>query len=348
MKKFTITENRFLSSDVFLLTLKAQRSQDALMHTPGQYAAISFKVNGRPTPARCFSIVSAPNNQGILQFAIKLSGDFTHTAAGLQAGAEVMVQGPFGEFVVDRQYDRNIVMLAGGIGITPFISMIRHSATSRSPIPITLLYSCQSQKNIPFFDELVEIASTNKHINVITDGAATTSLGAQIFNGRINEAVILNATRGKTNASTYFMCGPAGFMNGMHDILIRKGVFEENIVSEAFTQGATGRAAQANKATSRSIYTFAGAALVLGVAFIMLLDVVRAVPKIAAADAAQIAQVQSTATPAATPTASATPDTSSTYTYTTQATATPTAVPTPVATPYTQTYTYRQPVTSVS
>jgi len=333
MKNFLVTETTFLTPDIFLLTLRAERERDCFIHIPGQYAAIGFQVNGRPTPMRCFSIVNAPNNTGIIQFAIKVSGSFTHTATYLQKGNKVKVQGPFGEFVVNKQFDRNVVMLAGGIGITPFMSMLRNAASTQSPIHFTLLYSCQNQAAIPFFDELIKLEQQNQNFSVqfyITNGSVAAASPAHLYEGRIDPLAIAAATPKHPNAYTYFICGPNGFMNSVQEILRSRGVYPDNIVSEAFTQGASGRAVINSQNIPKLIYKLTSAAIVLGIGFIMTLDLMRAVPKIMAAEttqASQVTEVQTTATPAST-------SISSTLT--------------PTATPYVQNYTYQQPVTSVS
>src|SRR5579864_688597 len=107
MKVYKVKHKQFLGSHTLLLTLEPRRQKDILRFYPGQYAAIGFKT-GRPTPMRCFSIVSSPNNSNELQFAMRVQGNFTQTASNLEVGDEALVHGPFGSFVIDPEIDQNV------------------------------------------------------------------------------------------------------------------------------------------------------------------------------------------------------------------------------------------------
>ena len=167
MSKYIVVQNEESPSGIIDLILQPKRKRDALSFYPGQYACIGFRQGGRPTPMRCFSIVSSPNDQERLQFVIQRQGRFTSSIARLRPGKVVTVRGPFGDFVIDEQYDRNIVMLAGGIGITPFISTLRYATEVGLSTPITLLYSCRGRDGIPFLDELTALEKRNPHLRIL-------------------------------------------------------------------------------------------------------------------------------------------------------------------------------------
>src|SRR5581483_4981754 len=90
-------------------------------------------------------------------FAMRPHGRFTSQIAHLEAGTDVRVQGPFGGFTIDPDYDHQIVMLAAGIGITPFMSMLRHAAETGLTNPILLLYTTKSSSDIPFYEEILAL-----------------------------------------------------------------------------------------------------------------------------------------------------------------------------------------------
>src|ERR1035438_1267772 len=138
-----------------VLNLNAKNSQNKIRSAPGQYAAISFRKFGRWSPVRCFSIVSN-KNEDLLQFAMRPNGLFTSNVARLKPGTKVRVQGPYGNFTIDEEYDDRIIMLAGGIGITPFISMLRYAKLTRLNKPIILLYACKSIDDLPFYEEIMD------------------------------------------------------------------------------------------------------------------------------------------------------------------------------------------------
>lgn len=298
MRKYIVDSITKLTPDVVQLSLRPQRSSSVLKFFPGQYADIGFKVHGRPTPMRCFSMVSSPNNTQQLQFALRVEGNFTQTAARLQLGDEVSVQGPFGEFVIDERYDRSVVMFAGGIGITPYMSMLRHAAESNLQIPITLLYSCRNQDEIPFFNELIELQRRNPRFRAIffvTGGVVSEAPGARIVSGRISKAWVDKVTRDTFRGSTYFLCGASGFMENLGGLLATRGVDENHILTESFTQASKTSALGGKFSLQTLTYAFSALLLLVGIGGIMVLDLDRSLPKLVSAAAQQKTTTNQTA-----------------------------------------------------
>lgn len=272
-------------SGILYVTLEPRQQRDHLHFYPGQYAAIGFSTpNGRRSPMRCFSITSSPQQPGTLQFAIRVIGRFTRTLSELPLGTEIFVQGPFGEFVIDKRYDRNVVLLAGGIGITPFMSMIRTLSITNDPLPVTLLYSYRSHHHIPFHGELREHQQHNPHLRVatfVTDTAAPPNL-PHLLSGKMNEQHIKQVVGGEYAQSTYFLCGPSGFMDSTARMLRAHGVEEERILTESFTQS-SGIIATNGLSVQKMTYAFATAVLLVGIIGISYLDLSRYVPRVQAA-----------------------------------------------------------------
>jgi len=265
-----IVQSTERQDDVLLLTL--QPTAVPMSFEPGQYAAISFRRGGRPTPARCFSIISTPRS-GVLQFAMRVKGNFTRVAADIRTGDLVEVQGPFGDFTVNSSYDRRIVMLAGGIGITPFLSMIRDLTERRAAVPVTVLYANRSAAHIPFKAALHTLAKQNRYLQI--------RLFSNDVTGQITEEHIRQLAAKHSNDTTYFVCGPKAFSRNMQRALTQVGVHETRIVSESFTQGSPvtlGRGWSVSTLT----YSLSAAVFALAVGSIMALDLVRSVPKLVA------------------------------------------------------------------
>ncbi len=324
MKLFKVRNTEIIGKDTLLLTIVPKRNRDAFNFQAGQYAAIGFKRNGRPTPMRCFSIVSSPRHPEAVQFAMRIHGDFTTAASELQMGDTVFLQGPFGEFLIDEGRHKNIIMLAGGIGITPFISMARYAVEKNSSVPMTLLYSCSRPDDIPFIDELIELEHERALFRVayfITKGTHASLQNVRGATGRIDDQRLQQLTNGKYNNYTYFICGPKQFSNALRKSLLRYGTSEERIITEEFTPSSStmsmGSAPRHN--LSRWTYGLTGASLAVATSFFMVLDLVRAVPKTLEAQALSVpSQTQqqpqssastptSTATSTPTPTSTATP-----------------------------------------
>jgi len=280
MHKYFITENKPLTATTLLLTLKKDPADKPFSFQPGQYAAISFRRNGRPTPARCFSIVSSPTEQDILQFSTRSKGHFTKALNSLKAGDEVEVRGSFGAFVFDAQRDQDTILLAGGIGITPFMSMIRFATDINLNNNITLLYSCQNQDDVPFANELLELEARNPHFKtffIISQGPTDKFAGLQVNTGRISPEVLDQIVISGYASKTVFICGPPAFMRSMAKLSQDKGVASNRIITEAFSQGP-------NRQTGKlyswpfNIYVLGAMSVVLSSFVVMVSDLLKTLP----------------------------------------------------------------------
>ncbi|MFI5271208.1 MAG: ferredoxin--NADP reductase [Candidatus Saccharimonadales bacterium] len=341
MNKYRLKKSDYISQKTLLLTLESEKGRD-LDYFPGQYAAIGYMVDGRPSPVRCFSIVSSPNQKNELQFAAKVYGDFTQSLANLNIGDEMFVYGPFGNFVLDEHLDRNVILLAGGIGITPYISIIRYATEAQLSIPITLLYSVGSQDSIPFYEELLALEKKNPYFKVfffVTNGGVEKLGPGRIFNTRIEEQHLTQLTGNNYNKFTYFICGPKAFMLAIKEALDIHGTEQSRIITEEFTPTSKQNVEYESPKFSirRWTYGLSAASLVTGVVLFMTLDITHALNKQAAAEAAANAQTTSSQSQTQNTNSTTTP---STYQQTTQPSQNST-------TPYTQSQ-YQSPVTSVS
>lgn len=277
MKQYTIADIIKHPSHV-VVRLQPTSAADVLAFFPGQYAAIGFSVGARKSPMRCFSITSSPHDT-YLEFSMRLSGNFTRTIAKLQVGQSVDVQGPYGDFVLDPS-DKAIVMLAAGIGITPYMSMLRHAADTQSTTPMTLLYACRSVEDIPFYDELRALQAKNPAIRIAIIVTNTNNDPANsIYAGRIDSELLRKATNGRLQPYTFFVCGPARFSKDMHNLLSQNGVRENAIVTEAFSQATGSGWSLRNLDIAPVTYALAGLALIVGVGAVMAVDLIRYVPK---------------------------------------------------------------------
>jgi ferredoxin-NADP reductase len=133
----------------YILNLSPQSQSDIFNFIPGQYIALGFEENNRPSPMRCFSIASSPDSQGI-QIATRSSGPFTRKMTRLRDNTNMLVEGPFGEFNIP-QNAKNVVMIAAGVGITPFMSMLRKLANQNINFNVFFLFLHQGvMKTFPF------------------------------------------------------------------------------------------------------------------------------------------------------------------------------------------------------
>lgn len=226
-----------MTDDTRLVTLKPANPSKTLQFTGGQYATFSFSVNGRPTPARCFSLVSAPNDPRTVQFAMRVKGAFTTKVSQLQPGTPVHIQGPFGNFTL-ASGSRPAVLLAGGIGITPYIGMIRDAIASDNQKPLLLLHANRSAQNMPFAAALRNFERQLPSLRVGLIAADTSGqTDPQILQGAINDNLLSQITAGNFAGKDFYICGPKGFSDSMRHLLESHGVDQSAIHSESFSQG---------------------------------------------------------------------------------------------------------------
>jgi ferredoxin-NADP reductase len=269
MHEYKVAEISNVTPSVALLTL--QNPDAKFDFSAGQYAALHFKSHGRPSPVRCFSIVSPSQEQTRLQFAFRVTGNYSYRLSQLRPGESVYVQGPFGDFTVNPQYDRSLIFIAGGIGITPFLSMLLSLTKMRLNIPITLLYACRDENDVPFADQLKQLQRQNPNLKVIfVLGKTPTSArfaNASVVTGKIDEGLVAKVYSQVAADTTYFLCGPPKFMDSLSSALSQQGVHEDRIIMEAFGQRAGTVIKLADKG-QRRIYSTTLASIAFGVAIL--------------------------------------------------------------------------------
>lgn len=224
-------------ADLVVLELADWAGGPVFGFRPGQYVMISYKnAAGVYEDKHAFSIASSPTDQAALQLGIRVGGRFTRGLLRLREGAEVFVAGPFGNFIFDEKKYMDAVFIAGGIGITPFFSAIKYVCENGIGNKLTLLYSSRTAKGMAFFDELQALEKKHKNLKClfsVTDESAPASLG-NVINQRFNE-VIISQQIGLAQGKTFFICGPAPFMEAMKSALKNISAQESQILTEAFS-----------------------------------------------------------------------------------------------------------------
>lgn len=280
MRTYTVLESKKITASTLLLTLQRDETERPLAFQPGQYAAISFERRGKPSPARCFSIVSSPTDQHLLQFSMRVRGRYTTALSKLQKGDIVDVGGPFGGFVFDVSRDTQAVFMAGGIGITPFISMLRYLSALEVENNVTLLYSCATQDDVPFGDELLAIQAAHPNLKVmfVVGNGPTDKLPAeQVSSGYISPELLDKVTNKNYSATKFFICGPPVFMKAMSGTLAKQGVPRGKILTEAFTQSSP-KQTSVLRSWPANIYALGAIGVVFGSFVVMVSDLLKTLP----------------------------------------------------------------------
>jgi ferredoxin-NADP reductase len=169
-----------------------------------------------------FSITSAPGDPE-LRITVKAVGDYTSAIRGLEAGAAAVVEGAYGSFSHRNAGERQI-WLAGGIGVTPFLSMARSLGTEGGPA-IDFYYCVEHADEALFLDELRAIAGRREDFRIVvvprdTDGFLTAK--------RLEEEL------GDLSAAHTLICGPPAMIRSLTSQLRQHGVPSTQIHSEEF------------------------------------------------------------------------------------------------------------------
>lgn len=363
---YTLTERQQLSPTARILTLRPPVRESVFPFVPGQYVAIAFRNLTRHTPTRCFSIVSSPDQTDLLQLGIRIDGTFTHSIDEQTIGTPVTVYGPFGSFAGSWSTTSPAVFIAGGIGITPFMSMIRSIRQQSPSQPTVLLYSVQSRNDIPFLDELRTHRRDNPNFYYaihLTRDTVVSPEDSDMLVGRLTPASISRMAPFAPGVANYYICGPASFMDGMTSALKELGIDTSHIHTEAFSQTAPTNTVKSLPFTIYTATALSFSAVWLGVA---TTDYLKHASAVAAANISPISTpAVATAVPTIVPTSTPTPVPTTTTTPlsvdgsattpapttipTTIPTATPTVTPTPTPTPDPTPYPTQAPIrTTVS
>ena len=185
--------------------------------------------------SRTFSIVSAPHHE-TLQFATRLRDTaFKRALGSLQPGAPVKLRGPMGNFTLPEDGARPMVMLAGGIGITPFMSMLRHAEHTRSPIERTLVYSNRRPEDAPYLDELKAMAARDPRFKLV---ATMTEMdkSERPWQGEraLVDAAFLARHLGRGASPVYYLAGPPGMVSALGTLLKETGAPAADIRTDEF------------------------------------------------------------------------------------------------------------------
>lgn len=184
--------------------------------------------------SRSFSMASAPFETDLIVATRIRDTAFKRVLKAMPTGSEVSIAGPFGSFTL-RQNSRPAVFLAGGIGITPFRSMLLQAARERLSRRLFLFYSNRRPEDAPFLDELLGFEAKTDGFRVI--GTMTdiqkSRRAWQGETGYINGAMLTKYV-GDLAAPIYYSAGPPGLVAAMQKMLSEAGVGEDDIVTEEF------------------------------------------------------------------------------------------------------------------
>jgi ferredoxin-NADP reductase len=205
---------------------------DKFEFVAGQFLPVRVKADGRDH-VRCYSISSAPSARGYLEISVKRQGLVSGTLHTiLRPGTTLSVRPPGGSFTYPAGDDRPLVLVAGGIGITPLLSMLRHAVEAEPSRRVTLLYSAATEEAFAFRDDIRSLL--RRHPQARAFFAVTQGAGSpELYAGRIDKALVRAAVPDLANAIA-MICGPQPMIDGIRQLLASLGMPEAQIRFERF------------------------------------------------------------------------------------------------------------------
>ena len=195
---------------------------------PGQFVFLRFETGGLLSESHPFSVTSYSDGDN-LSLGIKTLGDYTSMIYLLKPGVTCLIEGPFGAFSYAKAESKRQIWIAGGIGITPFLSMARQINTGHGDANnynIDLYYSVKNASETAFAQELEEISRRNNNFKFFEHVTEK--------DGFISAELVTKKSDNIAGAEI-FLCGPAGFMKSLRSQFIKFGFSNSKIHSEEFS-----------------------------------------------------------------------------------------------------------------
>lgn len=210
-------------------------------HQAGQHLPIRVTPAGAMAPVmRTYTLSSAPSD-GIYRISVKREGLVsTHLHNALKIGDTIEALAPAGQFIIDAAERRPAVLLAAGIGVTPMLAMLRHivyeGMRKRRVRPTWFIYAARSKAERAFDREINTLMQSAqgavKVVRVLSDAEGAIDGVDYEYAGRIDLALLKAGL--SFDDYDFYLCGPAGFMQGLYDGLRGLNIADRRIHAEAF------------------------------------------------------------------------------------------------------------------
>jgi len=184
---------------------------------------------------RSFSIASAPHEETLMVATRMRDTAFKRVLKTMPMGTVVKIEGPSGDLILQNDVTRTAVFLAGGIGITPFRSIVHWAAKEKLPNRIVLFYSNRRPEDAPFIAELQSLEKDNPKYKLI---ASMTEMekSHRPWNGEtglINQEMLGRHLKDAASP-IYYIAGPPAMVKGLHEMLSKTGINDDDIRAEEF------------------------------------------------------------------------------------------------------------------
>ena len=230
----TIKEKREVAKGTLMVTFELVGEE--VEWTPGEYFWVELldpPYEDEKGPRRHITVVTSPTEGGALGLATRLRDSaFKRSLAEMPEGAPVDVEQPKGSFTLPEDTSKRYAFVAGGIGITPFRSMLRYIADKDLDYDITLVYSNRDIESTAFLDELKELESVVPRCRVIFTMTDDPSWEGD---ARMLDADVLRDLLGDLESFHFMIAGPPPMAKSVEASLLEAGLSEDQVKSDSFS-----------------------------------------------------------------------------------------------------------------
>jgi len=206
-------------------------------YKPGQFITLSLEIDGKKV-LRSYSLSSTPSRPHTLEITVKrVPGGLVSNwlADNIKLGQLIKVRGPSGKFTCFEYPARKILLIGGGSGITPVMSMCRWIVDTTADVDVRFFVSARSPRDIIFRKELELMSARHSGLQVVV---TTTSMGGGTeswmgYSGRVCDRMF-EMVASDIRERHIFMCGPEPFMVAVKEILRGMGFPLANLHTESF------------------------------------------------------------------------------------------------------------------
>lgn len=227
---YRVVETRAERAQATTLVLEPQAGE-RLLFRPGQFVMLTIGASPLALQQHPFSLASSAR-QARLELTVKAAGDFTSGVERIRPGTRAWLEGPYGAFTHDVDKCHGAVLIAGGVGITPMMSMLRTYRDRGAKFPLVLLYGNKNWDEVIFREDLesMEQDLQLRLVHVLTDPPA----GWRGETGYIDAALLERHLPADDREYEYFICGPAPLMDAVEPLIVARGIGAHRVYSERF------------------------------------------------------------------------------------------------------------------
>lgn len=209
-----------------------------LPHKAGQHYDLRLTAADGYQTQRSYSIASEPERTGEIDITVERIDEgevSTYLHDVLIPGDRLEVRGPIGGYFVWEAVSatKSLLLIAGGSGVVPLMSMLRHRAAQKSKVPARLLYSSRKPEDVIYRDELAQLQARNDGLEVFHTFTRSQPPGWTGYARRIDADMLKEVAR-PLKSPQVFICGPTLLVEAAANGLVQIGVNTKNIRTERF------------------------------------------------------------------------------------------------------------------